>query len=158
MRAFAPFVIVSLLLAGCAGGQDPAREASDQAVEAEPARPEPVSIHEVVPLATGAQTTWSFQVEPGATTVDIRFYATGSAVVAGGGLPACLTIETPEGSASAGNCVGGGQNLVVAPYVVVLERVFYERSGADAAVGSYQFTLDADQSATDFHAMVTVEY
>lgn len=156
MRSLLAFVILPFLVAGCAGPADPAPFADEAGVPAIPL--EPVSIHEAVPLVEGGQRTWSFTVWPNATTVEMRFFATGKAV-AGTGLPTCLTIETPEGPDAAGICQGGGiGNVQVAPYVVLNERVFYERSGTDAPVGTYTFTLDAQPSATDFHAMVTVSY
>jgi hypothetical protein len=157
MRALLTLAIVPFLFAGCAGTADVAAPL----VENEPvqaASPEPVAIHDAVNLVDGEQRTWSFTVEPGATTVEMRFFATGKAV-AGAGLPTCLTIETPAGADTAGICQGGGTgNVQVAPYLVVNERVFYEDSGADVPAGDYTFTLDAQPSATDFHAMVTVSY
>jgi hypothetical protein len=159
MRAALAVLALSLaaLIAGCASPADEAAAAEPVAEAASGASPEPVDIHEVVPLVEGGEATWTFDVEPGATTVEMRFFATGKAV-AGTGLPTCLTIETPAGQDTAGICQGGGANVQVAPYVVLNERVFYEQSGTDAPIGTYSFTLEAGPSATDFHAMVTVSY
>lgn len=157
MRAILVLALLPFVLAGCAGTQDadpPTADASPVAAVA----PEPVAIHETVPLIEGGEATWTFKVEPGATKVEMRFFATSKAVL-GTGLPTCLTIETPELQDAAGICQGGGPgNVQVAPYVVLNERVFYEHSGDDAPVGTYTFTLDAQPSATDFHAIIDVAY
>lgn len=155
MRAAVVLAVLPFLVAGCAGTPEAQAPSSDVGpLEAAP--PEPVDIHEVVPLVQGGSGAWTFEVAPGATDVSIRFFATGKAVV-GSGLPTCLTFETPEGSDAAGICQGGGPNVNVAPYLVLNERVFYER-GDDAPVGKYSFTLEGQPSATDFHAVVSVQY
>jgi hypothetical protein len=155
MRASVVLAVLPFVLAGCAGAPDADSMTADVG-PFEAAAPEAVSIHDVLDLVAGNQRTWTFQVEPGATTVEMRFFATGNGVP-GTGLPTCLTIETPAGNGASGSCQGGQGNVNLSPYVVMNERVFYEDSG-DVPVGTYKFTLNAQPSTTDFHAVVTVAY
>lgn len=130
---------------------------SDEATS--PAAPvEPVAIHDVVPLVQGAQRTWSFDIGPNATQVEVRFFATGKAVV-GGGMPTCVRWEGPKGSDAAGQCIGPGQgNVIVSPSIIFPEGRTYFALGADAPTGHYTVSLDSEQSAADFHAVVIVAY
>lgn len=150
--------VVLLLLAGCTSPtahDDP----SGLGVDAGASAPEPVGIHDVVKLTMGVQRGWGFDLAPGAKLVEIRFYGTGPASAPlGGGQPLCLSFTTPDGSDAAGVCQGSGVgNLQVSPYVVAMERVFYHK-GSDATPGHYEFSLDAQPSATEFHAVVTIQY
>jgi hypothetical protein len=155
MRVLLLPALVGLLLAGCAGA--PAANPSTADVEdASPAPPEAVDIHDVVDLVQGGSETWTFEVGPGATTVEMRFFATAKAVT-GMHMATCLTVETPADQESDRVCDSLSPNVAVT-LVGNNERVFYEASGADAPVGTYRFTLDAGPSATDFHAQVTVSY
>jgi hypothetical protein len=155
MRVLLVLAIVAFVLAGCAGA--PAADPSTADAASMEAPPEAVDIHDVVDLVQGGSETWTFEVGPGATTVEMRFFATAKAV-AGTGLATCLTIVTPAAQESADVCESLSGNVVVSPSLVPNERIFYEASGADAPVGTYRFTLEAGPSATDFHAMVTVSY
>jgi hypothetical protein len=156
MRVRLVLALVPLVLAGCAGAPGAAPPASD-AETSMVAAPEPVEIHDVVDLVQGGEKAWTFEVGPGATTVEMRFFATAKAVT-GTHLATCLTIETPADQESARVCDSLSTNVVVSPSLVGNERIFYEASGADAPVGTYRFSLDAGPSATDFHAVVTVAY
>jgi hypothetical protein len=155
MRALVALILLPFLLAGCAGSpsDDPAALDPEAAAPA----PEPVDIHEVVDLVQGGSATWTFEVGPGATTVEMRFFATAKAVI-GTHLATCLTIETPADQESARVCNSLSPSVAVSPSQVPNERSFYEQSGAAAPVGTYTFTLDAGPSPTDFHALVTVSY
>ena len=156
MRAVLVLALLPFVIAGCAGTQDADPPTADSG-SAAAAAPEPVAIHETVPLIEGGDATWTFRVEPGATTVEMRFFVTGAAVAVTG-LPICLTIETP-GQDATQVCQSANANVVVSPsQLVVNERVFYESSGAGAPVGTYTFTLNSAPSATDFHALVNVSY
>lgn len=153
MRVLLVLALVAFVLAGCAGA--PAADPSTADAASMEAPPEAVDIHETVDLVQGGSETWTFEVGPGATTVEMRFFATAKAVT-GMHLATCLTIETPASQESADVCDSLSANVGVS--LVPSERVFYEASGADAPVGTYRFTLEAGPSATDFHALVTVSY
>ena len=155
MRVRFVLALVPFVLAGCAGAPGAAPPASDAGTSMV-AAPEPVDIHETVDLVQGGSDTWTFEVGPGATTVEMRFFATPKAVT-GMHMATCLTVETPADQESDRVCDSLSANVAVS-LVGNNERVFYEASGADAPVGTYTFTLDAGPSATDFHAMVTVAY
>jgi hypothetical protein len=155
MRVLLLPALVAFVLAGCAGAP-PADPSTADAEDASPAPPEAVDIHETVDLVQGSQKTWTFEVGPGATTVEMRFFATPKAVT-DTHLATCLTIETPADQEPAHVCNSLSPNVAVS-LVGSNERVFYEASGAGAPVGTYKFTLDAGPSPTDFHAMVTVSY
>lgn len=155
MRVLLVPALVAFVLAGCAGA--PAADPSTADPEAaSPAPPEAVDIHETVDLVQGGSDTWTFEVGPGATTVEMRFFATPKAVTEMH-MATCLTIETPADQEPDRVCNSLSPNVAVS-LVGNNERVFYEALGADAPVGTYTFTLDAGPSATDFHAQVTVAY
>lgn len=151
MRLVALLAAIPLFLAGCADGADPST--GDEADDALQATPEPVAIHDTVPLVQGGQRTWSFEIAPGATAVEMRFFATG---VPGTSLSTCLTGKTPAGPVSV--CQAGSLSVQVTPDLLANEHVFYEMTGTGSPVGSYTFTLESAPSAADFHAMVTVNY
>ncbi len=154
MRAIVVLSLLPFVLAGCAGAQDADPSTADAASMEAP--PEAVDIHEVVDLVQGGSESWTFEVGPGARTVEMRFFATPKAVT-GMHMATCLTVDTPADQESDRVCDSLSANVAV---VVVggNERVFYEASGADLPVGTYRFSLDAGPSATDFHAVVTVSY
>jgi hypothetical protein len=147
MRVLA-LLAAAALLAGCSG---PAEESGLPLNDPATPAPEPVDLHEVVNLMAGGSGSWSFDIAPGATSVEVRFYTTGVGV----GMPICVSWETPEGSA---DVCDGGTNIVVSPDLLRLtENVYYEVGGG-ARPGHYAFQMDAGPRPMDFHAVVRVTY
>lgn len=158
MRCILPVAVLAALLSGCATAPSPTDGPSDDVVST--AAVQPVDFHDVVDLTLGASKSWSFDVGPNATEVSIQFYGTGpQGTPIGGGMPLCLSYETPKGKDAAGTCQGSGVgNIQVSPYVVAVQRTFFHADGPDAPAGHYVFSMEAQQSATEFHALVHVAY
>ncbi|MFA5944504.1 MAG: hypothetical protein WC876_08580 [Candidatus Thermoplasmatota archaeon] len=158
MRALLILSIVPFLVAGCAGEADVAPGAIDDEAGAA-VTPDAVHINDRLDLTMGLSSkTWTFDVGSDAKSAAIHFSVVPKAdTPAAAGMPVCLRWSAAGMEDSAGNCVGGGGgNIIVSPMVVLVERTLFDSQ--TITPGHYEFTLDAEQSPTDFIASVDITY